>query len=176
MRGKLKKEGDYELYKTTEGHQILKLDNKNYYALVKGQKGDIIVHSDSDHKKSKTLSKGNYYYADFEDDPAFENIAHLFMEDGTKYKEILLPEGLPTEKDIQKKLIRSSDKLSKAKVKSHVKGKGIKGDEKQYEDKAEGLRDKTKRELYEMAKKKEINGRSNMDKAELVKKLSEKLK
>src|SRR5680860_295609 len=98
MRGKLKKEGKYELFETTESHQILKLGSKDYYALVKGQKGDIIVHSDADHEKKKTISHGKFYYADFEDDPTFKDMAHLFMEDGAKFREILLPEGFPTKK------------------------------------------------------------------------------
>lgn len=174
MRGKLKKEGKYELFETTEDHQILNLEDQNYYALIKGQQGDIIVHSDSDHEKQKTISKGKYYYADFEDDPAFKDMDHLFMEDGSKFREILLPEGLPTESDAQKKLVRSKEKLSKEKVRNHVKGKGNKGDEEQYEGKAESLRNKTKEELYDMAQKKDIQGRSKMDKDELVKNLSEK--
>ena len=40
MRGELKKEGKYELFETTHQHQILSLDNKEYYALVEGQQGD----------------------------------------------------------------------------------------------------------------------------------------
>lgn len=171
MRGKLKKEGKYELFETTESHQILKLGNNDYYALVKGQQGDIIVHSDSDHKKKKTISEDKFYFADFDDDPAFKDIAHLFMEDGSKFREILLPEGFPTQKDTQKKLIRPKEKLSKEKVLNHLKGKGNKGDEKQYEGESENLRDKTKKELYELAKKKKIKGRSKMDKGELVKNL-----
>ena len=57
MRGKLKEEGKYELFKTTNGNEILNLDNDNFYALVKGQQGDIIVASDADHEKGKSLSK-----------------------------------------------------------------------------------------------------------------------
>lgn len=143
MRGKLKKEGNYELFKTTENHQILTLEDKDFYALVEGQKGDIIVHSDSDHEKQKTVSKGKFYYADFDNDPAFKDMAHLFMEDGLKYREFILPEGFPTKSDTQKKLVRPKEKLSKEKVLNHVKGKGNKGDEEQYEGKAESLRNKS---------------------------------
>ena len=174
MRGKLKNEGKYELFETTENHQILNLEDKNFYALVEGQKGDIIVHSDSDHKKQKTLSKGKFYYSDFKDDPAFKDMAHLFMEDGSKFRELILPEGFPTKSDTQKKLVRPKEKLSKQKVLDHVKGQGNKGDEEQYKGKAENLRNKTKKELYEMAKKQDIQGRSKMDKKELVKNLSSK--
>ncbi|HET7360392.1 MAG TPA: hypothetical protein VFI78_00495 [Salinimicrobium sp.] len=176
MRGELKKEGHYELFKTTEDHQILNLKDKNYYALVKGQQGDIIVKSDSDHEKDKTISKGKFYYTDFNDDPAFQDMPHLFMEDGDEFKEIVLPEGLPNNKDEQKKLVRTDEKLSRDKVMSHVRGKGKKGDEKQYKGEAENLRNKNKEELYDMAQKQDIEGRSEMDKDELVKKLEDKMK
>lgn len=175
MRGKLKDEGKYELFKTSHGHEILNLENNDYYALVEGQKGDLIIHSDSDHKKQKTISKGKYYYADFDNDPEFQDMAHIFMEDGSKFRELVLPEGLPTKSDHQKKLVRTDDKLSKDKVMEHVKGKGNKGNEKQYSDRKEGLRAKSKEELYDLAQKHDIEGRSKMDKEELVKNLKGKV-
>ncbi len=174
MRGKLKKEGKYELFKTTENHDILKIEDKGYYALVEGQKGDIIVHSDSDHQKKKTVSSGKFYYADFKDDPEFKDMEHLFLEDGKKFREMILPEGFPTESNHQKKLIRTDEKLSRAKVQEHVKGKGNSGGEQQYSGKKEGLRKKTKEELYEMAQKKRIQGRSKMKKEDLVTALEKK--
>ena len=176
MRGELEKEGKYELYKTTKGHDILSLDNKKYYALVKGGKGDLIVKSDSDHEKKKSEAKGKYYFADFDDDPEFQDMEHLFLEDGEKFREMILPEGFPTKSDHQKKLVRESKKLSKDKVMDHVKGKGNKGSEKQYKDKKEGLRDKTKEELYDLAQKHDIEGRSKMDKDELIRNLKGKVK
>ena len=173
MRGKLKNEGEYELFKTTEGHQILNIKDKDFYALVEGQEGDIIVHSDSEHKKDKTISKGKYYFAEFEDDPEFQDMPHLFLEDGKKYRELILPNGLPTKSDHQKKLVHTSKKLPASKVEEHIKGKGNQGSEKQYEGKKEGLRKKTKEELYEMAKQKKISGRSKMKKKDLVQALEE---
>lgn len=175
MRGEMKKEGKYELFKTTHDHQILVLDDKYYYALVKGQKGDIIIGSDSDHKKDKSISSGKYYYADFDNDPKFKDMIHLFMEDGSKFREFILPEGLPKGSDYQKKLVRTDEKLSKSKVLEHVKGKGNKGDEEKYEGKIEGLRSKTKEELYDLAQKHDIKDRSKMDKEELVKNIKGKV-
>lgn len=174
MRGKLNKHGKYELFETTHGHQILALDDKEYYALVEGQQGDIIVHSDADHKKQKTLQKGEFYLADFDDDPEFRDQPHLFMEKGEHYTELILPNGLPTKSNHQKKLVRTDEKISKGTIKEHIEGKGNKGTEKQYEDKPEGLRAKTKEELYEKAKEEEVEGRSKMDKEELVKNLKDK--
>lgn len=173
MRGKLKKEGKYELFKTTKGHDILNLEDKEFYALVSGQKGNLIIHSDSDHKKQKSISKGKFFYADFNNDPEFQDMDHIFLEDGSKYRELILPEGLPTKSDHQKKLVRTKDKISEKKVKEHVKGKGNKGSEEQYSGKKEGLKTKTKEELYEMAKKRNVRGRSKMKKQELIEKLQQ---
>lgn len=147
MRGKVKKHGEYELFETTHGHQILKLDQKEWYALVEGQQGDIIVHSDSDHEKRKTIQKGEFYLADFKDDPEFKDMPHLFMQEGEHYTELILPNGLPTKSDHQRKLVRTDEKIGREKIREHIEGKGNKGSEKQYEDEPEGLRAKTKEEL-----------------------------
>jgi hypothetical protein len=174
MRGKLEKHGNYELFETTHEHQILNLDDKEWFAIVEGQQGDLMVHSDSDHEKQKTLEKGEFYLADFKDDPEFQDMPHLFLEKGNGYMEFVLSNGLPTEKDHQKKLVRSDEQVSKDKVKEHVEGKGNAGQEKQYQGRPENFRTKTKGELYEKAKKQDIEGRSKMDKEELVQHLKDK--
>lgn len=164
MKGTLKKEGKYELFKTNHDNLVLTLDEKDWYAVVEGQQGDILVGSGSDHKKQKTVRKGKYYYADFNNDPDFHDIPHLFMKDGDGFYEFLLPNGLPENKGDQVRLIQPKDKLSEQKVMSHIKGKG-KSDK-------EDLSSKTKDELYEMAKAQDIEGRSKMNKDELIEHLS----
>lgn len=173
MRGKLENQGHYELFETTKGHQILNLNDEQWYAVVEGQQGDLLVHSDSDHEKKKTLQEGEFYLANFKDDPEFRDMPHLFLQDGKQYSEFILPNGFPTKSDHQKKLIRSDEKISKDKVKKHVEGKGDVGTEKQYQGKAEHLRSKSKHELYEEAKKQDVKGRSKMDKEELIQHLKE---
>lgn len=182
MHGKLKKEGQYELFKTTHGHQVLTLDQKEWYAVVETNQGHILVKSDSDHQKDKTISKGKFYLADFQDDPEFRDMPHLFMADGGKFKEFVLPQGLPTKSKDRKKVILTEDKLDKDKVEYHVKGKGDQGSEKQYqqdrqpaskgEKNQQDLSGMTKQELYEKAKEQDIEGRSKMNKEELKKKLT----
>lgn len=192
MQGQLDKRGKYELFETTNGHQILNLNNKEFYAVVEGQKGDILVHSDSDHEKKKTINKGDFYLADFDDDPEFNDIPHLFLQESkTQYREWILPRGTPSKSDHQKKLVRSDNKVGKDKVKYHTEGSGNKGREKQYEgtdkhtrSKAEAsgksasggdkqeLSQKSKGELYNLAKRNNISGRSKMSKDELVDALS----
>ena len=104
--------------------------------------------------RREKVCQRKYYYADFDNDPEFQDMEHLFMEDGGNFRELLLPEGMPTSGDHQKKLIRESKKLSKDKVMEHVKGRGDKGSEKQYQGKKEGLKEKTKDELAKELEKK----------------------
>jgi hypothetical protein len=132
MHGELEREGNYELFETNHGHQILELNNKVWFAIIKGKYGDILVKSDSDHVKSKVLKKGRFYLADFNDDPSFKDMPHLFLEDGNKYREWILPNYEATEGDFQKKLVKTGDLVSKEKVKDHVKGSGKVGNEKKY--------------------------------------------
>ena len=119
---KVQNQGQYELFETTKDHQILSLNNKEWYALVEGEKGDIIVHSDSDHKKKQSLQKGQFYLADFEDEPDFNDIPHLFLQNNDQYQEFILPNGLPTKSDHQKKLIRSDKTVPEEKIREQVAG------------------------------------------------------
>lgn len=187
MQGNLEKRGQYELFETTSGHRILNLNNRNFYAVVRGQRGEILVHSDKDHQKKKTIRKGDFYLADFKDDPEFSDIPHLFLqEDKNQYREWILPRDVPTGNDYQKKLVRTDNKVDADKVKYHTEGSGKKGREKKYSgtekeaksraeaagkkepSERENLMRKSKDELYEMAKRANIKGRSNMDKTELI--------
>jgi len=122
MRGKLEKQGNYELFETTNGHQILNLNNKNYFAVIKGQKGDMLIATDSDHEKARTINKGKFYLADFDNDPEFSDMPHLFLQEGDKYREWILPNDEPSKADYQKKLVRTKKMVSKSKVEEHVKG------------------------------------------------------
>lgn len=123
MKGDLKKEGEYELFETNHGHEIINLNQEIFFALVKGQQGDLIVRSNSKHTKDRTISKGKFYYIDFEDDPKFKDMPHLFLENGDHYMELILPEGLPNENNYQKKLVRPNEKLSLDNILTYIKGK-----------------------------------------------------
>lgn len=119
MSAKVKKHGDYELFETTKDHRILVL-NDDWYAWVEGQQSPLLVKSDSDHKKDHTISKGNFYLIDFEDDPDFRDQPHLFLEQDDGYKDLLLPNGLPTSGDTQKRLVESDETISKKKLEKYV--------------------------------------------------------
>lgn len=165
MKNKIENEGKYELFRTTKGHQILNLNDKTFFAVITGQKGDILVSTDSDHEKDKTLKKGRFYLATFDDDPEFNDIPHLFLEEGNKYREWILPNDKPTKKDYQKKLVKTGNLVEKSKVEKHLKGRS------HQKQQGSNLGSKNKKELMDMAREKGIRGRSKMKKSQLIEEL-----
>lgn len=121
MSANVKDRGNYELFETTHGHRILVLDGEKWFAWVEGQQGEILVHSDSDHKKDHTIQEGDFYLAEFEDDPEFRNNQpHLFLQKGDEFQELIVPNGLPTERDNQKKVVSTDETVAKDKLKDRM--------------------------------------------------------
>jgi hypothetical protein len=171
MKNKVRKDGNYELFITTNKHSILAFDNKDWYAIVKGQQGDMLVGSDSNHEKSKTEAHGKYVLVEFEDDPEFKDMPHLFLQQGDKYEEWILPRVLPTQKGDKVKVVKTKEKIDALKIEEHIKNKSIKTSENS-ENEYDTLKNKSRKNLKEMAKRKDIKGRSKMRREELVKALS----
>jgi hypothetical protein len=130
MPVKVTKQGDYELFETTRHHKILVLDGKQWYAAVKGQQGDILVHSDSDHKRDRTLQKGQFYLAEFQNDPKFKDMPHLFLEKDGNFQELMVPNGLPTNSDTQKKVVWTDDTMKKDELARYLKQPAGEGEER----------------------------------------------
>ena len=113
--------GHYELFETTHGHRILALNGERWFAWVEGQKGEILVLSNSDHEKGHTVQEGDFYLAEFEDDPEFQNDnPHLFLQKGDDFGELIVPNGLPTEHDNQKKIVSTKETIGKGELKKHL--------------------------------------------------------
>lgn len=167
MENRIKKEGKYELFVTTKDHHILTLDNKEWFAIVEGQQGEIMVRSDSDHEKKKTIMKGKYLLVDFNDDPKFRDIPHLFLEKNDKFEEWILPSELPAKKGDKVKIINTKNRITGVKVFDHVKEKNKQGKKEEIESKSKG-------ELMDLAKEQNIKGRSKMSKEKLKTELSGK--
>ena len=122
MSASVKEKGNYELLETTHGHRILALNDKRWFAWVEGQEGEILVHSDSDHQKDQTIQDGQFYLADFQDDTEFQNNQpHLFLQKGDEFQELIVPNGLPTENDSQKKVLSTGDTVSKDELTEHLR-------------------------------------------------------
>lgn len=120
MPVRVQEEGAYELFETTKEHRILVLNGKKWFAWVEGQRGEILVRSDSDHKRKRTLQKGQFCLVDFEDDPTYKDMPHLFLQEGDHYQEMMVPNGLPTDQDPQKKVIKTDETLPKNKLEDYL--------------------------------------------------------
>lgn len=116
----VQKEGQYERFETTKGNEILVLNGEMWYSIVEGQSGEIAVLTDADHQKRRTLQDGRFYLTDFEEDPTFRDVPHLFLEADSHYEEAILPNGLPTSGDKQKKIIRTDDTISTEELEEYL--------------------------------------------------------
>jgi hypothetical protein len=121
MPVKVQAQGHYELFETTKQHRILALNDRQWFAWVQGQRGEILVHSDADHQKDHTLQQGQFYLVDFERDPTYKDMPHLFLQRGESYQEVMLPNGLPTEQDHQKKLVKTDTALPRNELEAYLK-------------------------------------------------------
>lgn len=114
-------QGPYELFATTKQHRILVLNNQQWFAWVQGQQGEILVHSNADHQKDHTIQRGQFYLVDFQHDPTYKDMPHLFLQKGDDYEEVMLPNGLPTDKDHQKKLVKTDLTLSREELEAYLR-------------------------------------------------------
>jgi hypothetical protein len=121
MPVKVQEQGHYELFDTTHQHRILVLNDKLWFAWVQGQQGEILVLSDADHQKQHTLQTGQFYLVDFEDDPTYKDMPHLFLQTDDRYEEVMVPNGLPTEQDHQKKVVKTEHHLPKDELTAYLK-------------------------------------------------------
>lgn len=119
MAVKIKDRGRYELVEDEHGHRFLVL-GRRWYAWVEGQKSPILVRTDSDHRKERVLRRGNFLHVDFKNEPKFRDVPHLFLENGDEYEELLLPNGLPTGTDPQKRLVVPHKALSKKELEDRL--------------------------------------------------------
>ncbi len=120
MTVKINDKGNYELFETTRGHRILVLNGERWFAWVEGQQGEILVHTDSDHEKDHTIQEGEFYLADFEDDPNYRDMPHLFLQKEDRFEELILPNGLPTEQDKQKKIVSTDETVPQDELTNHL--------------------------------------------------------
>jgi hypothetical protein len=120
MPAKVREKGHYELFETNHHHRILVLNDKEWYAWVQGQKGEILVHSDSDHVKDHTISEGQFYLVDFENDPKYKDMPHLFLQKDGRFDELMVPNGLPTDQDMQKLVVKTDETLPEEKLKDYL--------------------------------------------------------
>jgi hypothetical protein len=112
--------GRYELFEDEHGHRFVVLGGRRGYAWIQGQKSPLLVRTGSNHRKQRVLQHGKYFYVEFKDDPKFRDVPHLFLESGEEYQELVLPNGLPTGSDPQKRLVVSRHTVPKSELEAYL--------------------------------------------------------
>lgn len=124
MSNTLQRQGHFEMLQSRNGTHLLRLggEKRDYWmAVVNGAQGDILVLTDSHHPGSEVVREGGYYYVKFDGDTDFVDQPHLFLANRTgSYDEWILPNGLPTGSDKQKKLVRTPHAVARSTIEAHL--------------------------------------------------------
>ena len=116
MSATVQRHGRYTMFETPIGNRILALGENLWFAWVPGEQGEILVRSDSSHERDRTIHEGEFYLVDFEDDESFRDVPHLFLEENDAFREIILPNGLPTDADTQKRVIGTDKTIARSEL------------------------------------------------------------
>ena len=116
MTATVQRHGQYTMFETPRENRILSLGTDLWFAWVTGDQGEILVRSNEDHERQRTLQEGEYYLVDFKNDESFTDVPHLFLERDGEFQEIILPNGLPTEGDSQKRVIETDKTISRGEL------------------------------------------------------------
>lgn len=116
MTATVQRHGRYTLFETPRENRILSLGTDLWFAWVTGNQGELLVRSNADHERQRTLQEGEYYLVDFKDDESFTDVPHLFLEHDDEFQEIILPNGLPTDDDAQKRVVGTERTISRGEL------------------------------------------------------------
>lgn len=116
MTATVRRHGRYTMFETPGGNRILALGSDLWFAWITGDQGELLVRSDADHEQERTVQDGEYYLVDVHNDPSFTDVPHLFLEREGEFQEIILPNGLPTDDDIQKRVVAPDKTITREKL------------------------------------------------------------
>ena len=122
MTATVQRHGRYELFETPRENRILTLGGDLWFAWVTGEQGTLLVRSDEGHERARTIREGEYYLVDFRADPSFTDVPHLFLERDGQFQEVILPNGLPTVDDTQKRLVETEKTVDRDELERHLAG------------------------------------------------------
>jgi len=120
MSATVQRHGRYTLFETPRSNRILVLGDNQWFAWVSGQQGEILVRSEDEHDRERTIQEGEFYLVDFEDDPDFTDVPHLFLSRNGDFQEVILPNGLPTDDDVQKRVVATEKTVAAGELKQHL--------------------------------------------------------
>ena len=120
MTATVQRHGRYELFETPRENRILNLGSDLWFAWVTGDQGEILIRSDQDHERERTIQEGEYYLVDFQSDPSFTDVPHLFLERDGRFQEVILPNGIPTVDDTQKRIVNTEKTVERDELEQHL--------------------------------------------------------
>ena len=120
MTATVQRHGRYELFETQRDNRILTLGNDLWFAWVTGDQGEILVRSEADHERARTIQEGEFYLVDFQTDPSFTDVPHLFLERDDGFQELILPNGLPTHDDPQRRVVPTEKSVGRDELERHL--------------------------------------------------------
>src|SRR5688572_10911044 len=120
MSATVQRHGRYTLFETPRSNRILVLGDNQWFAWVTGQHGEILVRSEDEHERERTIQEGEVYLVDFENDPDFTDVPHLFLGRNGEFQEVILPNGLPTDDDVQKRVVATEKTVGDAELRQHL--------------------------------------------------------
>jgi hypothetical protein len=112
--------GRYALLQDAHGHRFLVLNDRRWFVWIEGQKSPLIVRTGPGHDKLRSMRRGRFYLVDFQGDPNFRDLPHLFLQSGERYHEFLLPNGLPDEHDPQKRFVVTRKFVGKVELERYL--------------------------------------------------------
>jgi hypothetical protein len=122
MTAMVQRHGRYTLFETTRDNRILILGGDLTVVWVRGEQGEILALSDEQHDNARTIQEGEYYLVDFRADPSFTDVPHLFLETDGQFHELILPNGLPTHDDTQKRVVATEKTVEREELERNLVG------------------------------------------------------
>lgn len=117
---RIEDKGRYALLEDAHGHRFLVLNDARWFVWIEGQKSPLLVRTGPGHEKLRTARRGRFYLVDFQEDPNFRDLPHLFLQSGERYREFLLPNGLPDERDPQKRFVVTRKYIAKDELERYL--------------------------------------------------------
>lgn len=114
---KLLKEGSYKLIETKRHTKILNLGGKNYAWVNAAGIGEILVSSHAPFATDHVLAVGKFRIYDVKDEQSLTDLLHLELFVGFgQWQGYLLTTGLPTSQMIRKRIIPTSEIITRSMI------------------------------------------------------------
>ena len=108
MGANVRAEGNYEIFRSQQGEQVLSLEGKQF-VLTEGPKGEDMVVRQGDFDQEQVLASGEYKFVPSAPRKSPREEARLFLKHGEYYQVVVFPEGLPGMGEEPRRCLRIED-------------------------------------------------------------------